>query len=322
MRISFLLLFIFLSRSVSGQKVINYYFEENFKELTSQSLPLKTVNEKGYFQKEVITKFGEKPRNVYVFPQSSGLLFDNPSLDNFIIGSFALEIYFRYDNSNLLIYDQMLGEELEANQGKYVHLVVTRDDRTKRVIVYLQGNKSLDFFDSNDEMAMDNESQINFFVQDGVQTTSGAVAMLKIYNYFIDETMGEDLFESFSTKNNAEALEIRKGEGATLNRLYFLKTLAKILPESNPELERLSDYMVKNKEAKIEIQGHTDNQGDYNLNIKLSRERAQIIKIFLVEQGISAKRIKIKGYGGTKPVASNYSEYTRRLNRRVEVVLL
>ncbi len=322
MRSSFLLLFLFLAKLVSAQKVINYYFEENFNEFTNQTLSLDTVNERGYFQKEVVKKFGKKPRDVYVFPQSSGLFFNNPALDDFITGSFALEMYFRYDNGNLLIYNQLLGEGLDANQSKYVHLVVTRDDRTKRVLVYLQGEKSIEFFDSTDKLAMDNESQITFFVQEGVPTTSGAVAMVKIYNYFIDEAMGEELFESFSDKNSDSALEIIKGEAATLNRLFFLKTLAKLLPESNPELERLSDYMLENMDAKIEIQGHTDNQGDYDLNIKLSRERAQTIKTFLVDQGISGKRIKIKGFGGTQPIASNYTEDTRRLNRRVEVILL
>jgi len=199
---------------------------------------------------------------------------------------------------------------------------VTRDDRTKRVLVYLQGEKRLEFFDSSDQLGIDTKSQINFFVQEDVATTSGAVAMVKIYNYFIDEEMGEELFESFSEKNSDSTLEIMKGETATLNRLYFLKTLAQLLPESIPEMERLADYMIENRTAKIEINGHTDDQGDYDLNINLSLHRAKAIKEFLVDQGISSKRIKTRGYGGTQPIASNYTEDTRRLNRRVEVVFL
>lgn len=317
-----ILLLLLLVQTVYAQKVANYYFEGDFKEFSNQLIPLDTINKKGYFQKEVVKKLGKRPRDVYVYPQSSGLVFNNPALNDFITGQYALEMYFRYDNGKLLIYNQLLGKDLEANQGKYVHLVVTRDDRTKRVLVYLQGEKRLEFFDSNDQLGIDTKSQINFFVQEDVVTTSGAVAMVKIYNYFIDEEMGEVLFESFSEKNSDSTLEIIKGKTATLDRLYFLKTLAQLLPESIPEMERLADYMVENKTAKIEINGHTDNQGDYDLNINLSLQRAKAIKRFLVDQGISSKRIKTRGYGGTQPVASNYTEDTRRLNRRVEVVFL
>ncbi len=56
--------------------------------------------------------------------------------------------------------------------------------------------------------------------------------------------------------------------------------------------------------------------------MKLSRERVEVVKQYLVDRGVEEKRIEGKGYGGSKPIASNKSEETRSLNRRVEFTIL
>jgi OmpA-OmpF porin, OOP family len=318
----FVFLIVLFSLESNAQRVANYYFEGNLDEFNNGFIPLDTVGKSGYFSKEVVNKFGQKPRDVYVFPQNSGLLFNNSELKEFITGPFAIEMYFRYDNGSLLLYNKLLGDKLEQNQGKYVHLVLTRNDKTNQVLVYFQGNKAYEFYDTEQQLAMDEGSQINFFIQDNVETTSGAVAMIKIYNYFINEEVSKELFTSFDDQKPNEIIAIQKGKNTTLQKLYFLQSQARLLPESNPELERLVLFMNENSKQKIELQGHTDNQGDYNLNIQLSKERAETIKNVLVESGIASNRIKTRGFGGTKPIASNTSESTRKLNRRVELVLL
>jgi OOP family OmpA-OmpF porin len=317
-----LVVLLFGFQLTKAQKVANYYFDGNLDEFNEGFISLDTLNGSGYFAKEVVDKFGKTPRNVYVFPRNTGLLFNNPKLESFITGPFAIEMYFRYDNGELLLYNQLLGDKLERNQGKYVHLVLTRDDATKRVIVYFQGKKELEFFDKNEQLDMDINSQISFFVKDGVVTTSGAVAMIKVYDYFIEEEVGDPMFASFNELQENEAIVLNIGEKKTLNQLYFIQSQAKLLPESNPELESLVKYLQENKKAKIELQGHTDNQGDYYLNIKLSKERAETIKEALVASGISASRIKTRGLGGSSPIANNNDETRRKLNRRVEMVLL
>ena len=72
---------------------------------------------------------------------------------------------------------------------------------------------------------------------------------------------------------------------------------------------------------KILIEGHTDNSGDYRANVKLSRDRANSIKKFLVENGIQSNRIKTIGLGSSRPRFSNDSESGRQKNRRVEIVI-
>jgi OmpA-OmpF porin, OOP family len=112
------------------------------------------------------------------------------------------------------------------------------------------------------------------------------------------------------------------GETITLNKVYFERGTSALLEESFPELESVIDMMNENPNVRIELAGHTDNQGNSKLNIQLSQERVDIVKRYLTEHGIDGKRIKGKGYGGTRPVASNASEETRRLNRRVEFTIL
>ena len=70
---------------------------------------------------------------------------------------------------------------------------------------------------------------------------------------------------------------------------------------------------------KIEIGGHTDNVGDDNANLILSKQRADAVRDYLVENGISADLLETKGYGESKPIASNKTEEGRRKNRRVEI---
>jgi outer membrane protein OmpA-like peptidoglycan-associated protein len=112
--------------------------------------------------------------------------------------------------------------------------------------------------------------------------------------------------------------------GATfrLNKVYFERGTSTLLEDSFEELEGVVELLNENPGIKIELSGHTDNQGSSKLNIKLSQERVDVVELYLTEHGIESKRIKGKGYGGTRPVASNASEETRKLNRRVEITIL
>ncbi len=72
----------------------------------------------------------------------------------------------------------------------------------------------------------------------------------------------------------------------------------------------------------ILIEGHTDNVGTHPINDALSLKRAESVKGYLVKQGIPAKRVSTTGFGERKPLASNNSEFGRRLNRRTEIVIV
>jgi len=97
-----------------------------------------------------------------------------------------------------------------------------------------------------------------------------------------------------------------------------------ILPESEPDLKRVGDVLADWPEAKVEVGGHTDSQGSTKFNQTLSENRAKAVKAWLVEHyaGIKPGNLSTKGYGESKPVASNDTAEGRAQNRRVTFTLM
>jgi outer membrane protein OmpA-like peptidoglycan-associated protein len=90
-----------------------------------------------------------------------------------------------------------------------------------------------------------------------------------------------------------------------LNNVFFDLGKATLRPESKVELLNLSNYLLKNPQLKIEIQGHTDSRGDATKNLLLSEARAKAVYEFLIQEGIASSRLTFKGYGATQPIVSN-----------------
>jgi OmpA-OmpF porin, OOP family len=72
----------------------------------------------------------------------------------------------------------------------------------------------------------------------------------------------------------------------------------------------------------IELEGHTDIIGDHDLNLQLSKDRVWNVRKYLVNKGINVDRIKAVGYGDTKPIITKGTDEQRKINRRVEFVVL
>jgi OmpA-OmpF porin, OOP family len=108
----------------------------------------------------------------------------------------------------------------------------------------------------------------------------------------------------------------------TLDNVHFDVGKASLRPESYVELDELLKYLKSKDETKIEIGGHTDNVGKDADNLKLSQQRAETIRSYLVKKGIAPARVIAKGFGASQPVADNTTEQGRQLNRRTEVKLL
>ena len=97
---------------------------------------------------------------------------------------------------------------------------------------------------------------------------------------------------------------------------------AMLEPESYTVLDELVAYLVRKDDERIEIGGHTDNVGTAANNLKLSQERAESVRSYLISRGIAEDRVTAKGYGMTQPVADNKKEDGRAQNRRTEVKIL
>lgn len=116
---------------------------------------------------------------------------------------------------------------------------------------------------------------------------------------------------------------IEKGTTVELNNIFFERKKATLEPASFAELRRLVDIFADNPTMKIEISGHTDAMGKDADNLVLSQDRANAVRLYLINEGhVDATRLKAVGYGESKPVATNDTEEGRALNRRVELTIL
>lgn len=115
-----------------------------------------------------------------------------------------------------------------------------------------------------------------------------------------------------------ELQNIAVGSKIELRNIFFDLGKATLRAESNAELDRLVKLMKDAPTLKVELSGHTDNTGSAALNQSLSQQRADAVVAYIVSKGIAANRLVAKGYGSSKPVASNNSEEGRQQNRRTE----
>ncbi|WP_460960601.1 OmpA family protein [Spirosoma litoris] len=115
---------------------------------------------------------------------------------------------------------------------------------------------------------------------------------------------------------------LEKGKAIPLKNIYFDQSSPVLRPESAPELDQLAAVLLENPSMQIEIRGHTDNQGDFDLNVKLSRDRCQAVIDYLVNKGIPKTRLKAVGRGSIDAIAPNNNEENRKKNRRVEFVVI
>ncbi len=108
----------------------------------------------------------------------------------------------------------------------------------------------------------------------------------------------------------------------SLHNLIFSRGRAVISKSSYQELDEFVDWLKKNKEVKFRLDGHTDFQGNDEANMKLSQERVDAVRDYLIKKGIKGSRVKTKAFGGTQPLSRERTDEAKKANRRVEVTIL
>jgi outer membrane protein OmpA-like peptidoglycan-associated protein len=146
---------------------------------------------------------------------------------------------------------------------------------------------------------------------------------------FIAEGENIDLTDSTASKSFKEItnkslklIPIEEGQIVRLNNIFFATGKSTLSSESFPELNRIAISMTENKTLTIELGGHTDNTGSAEFNIKLSQDRADSVREYLIGKGVEPDRVGSKGYGETVPVAKNDTPEGQQQNRRVEFKIL
>jgi OmpA-OmpF porin, OOP family len=157
-------------------------------------------------------------------------------------------------------------------------------------------------------------------------------------NYLIVLTQGADyglyvnstgyLFKSLNfnyEESTVESLVIdvdldKASTGATviLNNIFFDTDKYDIGDKSVTELDKIIRFLKENPKIRVEISGHTDDQGADAYNQQLSQKRAKAVGEYLVKGGVAATRLKEIGYGAKKPLKPNDSDANRQVNRRIE----
>ena len=113
-----------------------------------------------------------------------------------------------------------------------------------------------------------------------------------------------------------------EGKRFVFEDLLFQPNQAALAQEFIEELERVVRLLFVRPTMKLRIEGHADLTGPHDKNMELSVKRAEAVKQYLISSGIQSSRLEVAGYGDTRPIADNASEEGRRLNRRIEFVVL
>ena len=115
----------------------------------------------------------------------------------------------------------------------------------------------------------------------------------------------------------AVAARLATGKKMTMGTLYFEQSQSALLPAVRGSLDTLAQALARLPTLRLEVQGHTDNQGNPLINLRLSQQRAAAVCAYLANHGVAASRLRAVGYGGSRPVADNSQPRERAGNRRV-----
>lgn len=155
-----------------------------------------------------------------------------------------------------------------------------------------------------------------------VTAIESPIAILQGAYYYIDDVSVIPIDPTIDNKPIAKIPAPKADEIQVLHGIYFAIGKSDILPQSYNELQHLLETLQAYPEMRIELRGHTDNQGTAGFNMKLSEARAAAVADYLTKKGIESHRIITRGFGKTMPTDSNDTEEGRKRNRRVEYRVL
>ncbi len=192
------------------------------------------------------------------------------------------------------VKDSKTGEALGAN-------IIITDLKTKKKVAELR---------SDDETGQ-------YYVVLVPGRTYSITASKKGYIFFSEKY---EVPESEKGHEITKDIVLSKSDTRLLLNFDFDKSTLK--DESFPELDNVIEYLNENPTARVRFEGHTDDVGDDNYNLKLSKDRAAAVKAYLVNAGISESRIETEGYGETRPLIKETTDAARAMNRRVEMKII
>ena len=120
---------------------------------------------------------------------------------------------------------------------------------------------------------------------------------------------------------NLQAAQTSRGIVLTLQDVLFDTGKSALKPGAERSLDQIAAFLNDHPERRVQVEGFTDSQGANDYNLELSQKRADAVAMAIIKRGIDAQRVRALGYGEEFPKASNSSDGSRQLNRRVEIIV-
>ena len=207
-------------------------------------------------------------------------------------------------------------DPIVTQQGEWLKLSATFvPDRS--FLYFIIGNFSKD---KNTPTTLENSSEIEQF---NLATSGFAEKKKRVAYYLLDDlsVTPVEIKKPVPSISTSITSDLKKKKSYTFKNVNFETGKWDLLPDALPELDALAVFLKENPKVQVEIGGHTDNVGSDTDNQVLSENRAEAVRNYLVARGIAAERLAFKGYGESKPVASNETGEGRLANRRVECTI-
>ncbi len=261
---------IMASATMFAQNVYTYHFNGNFNEAGGVG-PTLTPLCTGSFVQDTLPDYGNLITQVYRFDPNCGFQFDD-SLGGFIAsGTYTIELYFKMDNlsswkrvidykmrstdygcyvfnGQLNFYNLQTSAGAPFTANEYSHYVITRNDVTKDVLLYGDGNNYITFNDAAGNAIYGLNKKLNFFQDDLIvqnEASSGSVALLKIYNYALDSNQVEDVYDDLEN-----ALAINNAQKSKLDATAYPNPVADELNISLPAYNTY-EYSVMSSTGRV-----------------------------------------------------------------------
>jgi OmpA-OmpF porin, OOP family len=209
---TFSFLFAVCTFFLQGQNVFHYNFNGTMNETDGAGPSLTVLGNTGIFVLDTLNEISGRTKTVYRFEANSGFQFDNLAAGNFQDSTYTIELYFKFDNlsswkrvadwknrktdrgayvfnGQLNFYNYVYSGQAPVVVDEYTYYIITRDKATKKVLIYTDAAVQIDFIDYNGDGVVDSDHVLNFFFDDlqvPNEASSGAVALLNLYNYVLD----------------------------------------------------------------------------------------------------------------------------------------
>jgi outer membrane protein OmpA-like peptidoglycan-associated protein len=118
-----------------------------------------------------------------------------------------------------------------------------------------------------------------------------------------------------------QASQTTRGIVLTLGDVLFDSGRAELKAGAARPIEQIASFLNEHPERSVQVEGFTDSQGGNDYNLELSQKRADAVALAIIQRGVAAERVRAMGYGEEFPKASNNSDGSRQLNRRVEIIV-